>query len=532
MPLSTPTILTGVPILNSADEEQTLRSELRTDLGDYAQEMAPLDEPITVEQYVVTYLPNTWALLKTVKQPFPRTKVFKSFVANCVSDDDLPFTPALLEAVVEREVQRMRIQQAQERFLVQEIPKGEHRVYGDTDLTPYVPVERSMPRSGAFGTVVKVTFARDPTTFYARKEVKLDPEDEDTASWYSEISNLSLLDHQHIVQLVCSYQQNGNAYMIISPYAEASLRDFMEKPNSFDWWTNADSRGKVEVTMNWMNCLTAALVYLHDSYIRHRDIKPANILLHFTDEGVQPLITDFGTSKKFSLSEGSRSKAEAGTEFFFAPEQTRNQPAGRKADVFALGATFSLLVAMLNGLETAAIIRRLRFGTRPGFAGNLTDFVIPFLNTLGEDGVFLRNLSTLCRRMMEQDPQSRLAARDVFRQLTRFLAAENFTIHCDTIPRSPLGSQLALEIVETLEAEPEPADIGNWLQLYKRGDDVVGDYLTQRRESETAVAPLGRQPASASGVAEERREAVTAAAPLEQQAASASGKGKGPRSSR
>ncbi len=83
------------------------------------------------------------------------------------------------------------------------------------------------------------------------------------------------------------------------------------------------------------------IAFAHASGVVHRDLKPENVMVGAFGE---VLVMDWGVAAAF----GSRGDI-AGTRGFMAPEQLRGEPAGRRVDVFALGAILRLLASVPSG---------------------------------------------------------------------------------------------------------------------------------------------------------------------------------------
>ena len=139
--------------------------------------------------------------------------------------------------------------------------------------------------------------------------------------------------------------------------------------------------------------------YAHEHGILHRDIKPGNILL---DAKGEPHLTDFGLARLVeSESTVTRTLEVLGTPSYMAPEQAVGNHAQitGATDVYGLGA---VLYHLLTG--------------QPPFAGGTTYETIKLLlDTEPRPPRLLnskidRDLSTICLKCLEKDPQRRYAS--------------------------------------------------------------------------------------------------------------------------
>jgi serine/threonine protein kinase/tetratricopeptide (TPR) repeat protein len=139
--------------------------------------------------------------------------------------------------------------------------------------------------------------------------------------------------------------------------------------------------------------------YAHEHGILHRDIKPGNILL---DAKGEPQLTDFGLARLVeSESTVTRTLEVLGTPSYMAPEQAagNNTELTAATDVFGLGA---VLYQLLTG--------------HPPFAGGTTYETIKLLLETEPRQLRLwnskvdRDLSTICLKCLEKDPQRRYSS--------------------------------------------------------------------------------------------------------------------------
>jgi len=145
--------------------------------------------------------------------------------------------------------------------------------------------------------------------------------------------------------------------------------------------------------------LARTVHYAHEHGILHRDIKPGNILL---DQKGEPHLTDFGLARLVeSESSVTRTLEVMGTPSYMAPEQAtgENVKLSSATDVYGLGA---VLYQLLTG--------------HPPFAGGTTYETIRLLLDTDPRQPRLwnrkvdRDLSTICLKCLEKDPQRRYAS--------------------------------------------------------------------------------------------------------------------------
>ncbi|KAF1962110.1 kinase-like protein [Byssothecium circinans] len=150
------------------------------------------------------------------------------------------------------------------------------------------------------------------------------------ASLEQEVRIMASLSHRHVVRLHATYTLKNDFAMIMSPKADATLRDYLELN------PRPDQNSPV---YHWFGCLASTFAYLHAQTrkIRHRDVKPTNILV----KGSQIFVSDFGISKDMWDDLTSTSgPVDARSWMYCAPEVAAEDTRGRSSDIFSLGCVF------------------------------------------------------------------------------------------------------------------------------------------------------------------------------------------------
>lgn len=86
--------------------------------------------------------------------------------------------------------------------------------------------------------------------------------------------------------------------------------------------------------------LLEGIAFLHKNKVVHRDLKPGNILIMKDDDGIIPIITDFGLSKAANMGDGSMfsNSFGGGTQRYSSPEQLQGKPLRLNTDLWSYGA--------------------------------------------------------------------------------------------------------------------------------------------------------------------------------------------------
>ncbi len=145
--------------------------------------------------------------------------------------------------------------------------------------------------------------------------------------------------------------------------------------------------------------LARTVHYAHEHGVLHRDIKPGNILL---DAQGEPLLTDFGLARLVeSDSTLTRTLEVMGTPAYMAPEQAAGETKKltKATDIYGLG----------------AVLYRLLTGHPPFLGGTSYETIRLLLETEPRQPRLWnpkidRELSTICLKCLEKDPQKRYSS--------------------------------------------------------------------------------------------------------------------------
>jgi serine/threonine protein kinase len=211
------------------------------------------------------------------------------------------------------------------------------------------------------------------------------------------------LDHPCIVPIHEVGERDGQCYFSMK-FVEGGQLDEVVRHTPISIRQAAELMAKVARTVH----------YAHEHGILHRDIKPGNILLDVKSE---PHLTDFGLARLVeSESTVTRTLEVLGTPSYMAPEQAAGDKAKltRTTDVYGLGAVLYQLLT-----------------SHPPFAGGTTYETIKLLLETEPRQPRLwnskvdRDLSTICRKCLEKDPQRRYSSALVLAEdLERWLKHE------------------------------------------------------------------------------------------------------------
>ncbi|KAM0926868.1 hypothetical protein ACQ4PT_003044 [Festuca glaucescens] len=222
--------------------------------------------------------------------------------------------------------------------------------------------------SGSFGSVYEAI--SDDGFFFAVKEVSLVDQGinakQRIVQLEHEVSLLSRLEHDNIVQYYGTYKEDGNFYIFLELVTQGSLAALYQKYCLQDSQVSAYTRQ----ILNGLN-------YLHQRNVLHRDINCANLLV---DANGLVKLADFGLAKEMSIL--SQARSSKGTVYWMAPEVAKAKPHGPPADIWSLGCT---VLEMLTGkvpypdMEWTHALLKIGRGIPPNIPNTLSEDARDFI---------------------------------------------------------------------------------------------------------------------------------------------------------
>lgn len=203
-----------------------------------------------------------------------------------------------------------------------------------------------------------------------------------------EVSILSGLNHQNIVQIYEQGDEAGRLYMALEYVEGRSLEDMLKKGPM-------DVKTLLRYTMSILD----ALEYAHGNDIVHRDLKPANILI--TGRG-EIKVADFGLARSDNYDTITKTDATLGTPAYMPPEQIIGTRSGGKADLYSLGCILYHCITGVppfHGRDAVQTILK-HLSEQP-----------PAIETLRKD--IPEELAILVSRLLEKSPEDRPSAGEV-----------------------------------------------------------------------------------------------------------------------
>ncbi|MFF8286029.1 serine/threonine-protein kinase [Streptomyces albus] len=180
-----------------------------------------------------------------------------------------------------------------------------------------------------------------------------------------------------------------------------------------------------------------ALAASHADGIVHRDLKPANVLLTEDENGMRPMLTDFGIARLADSPGLTRTQEFVGTPAYVAPESAEGRPQTSAVDIYGAGIMLYELVAgypPFSGDSALAVLHQ-HLAQEPERPGNVPD-----------------PLWTVIERCLRKEPQERPSAENLARGLRT--VADGIGAGA-----TPQAASAALGVGALLAPDPTPAPV-------------------------------------------------------------------------
>ncbi|KAF6998610.1 hypothetical protein CFC21_014717 [Triticum aestivum] len=203
--------------------------------------------------------------------------------------------------------------------------------------------------SGAYGKVYRGVY-KDGKMIAVK--ILYDTPGYDDEQFDKEFHNLTILQHENIVQLVgyCHETQREcvqyDGRMVLADVTKRALcLEYMQN-GSLDKYLSDESKGHGWNTRYIIiKGICNGLKYLHEELkppIYHLGLKPANVLL---DENMIPKIADFGLSRLFGEEKTQITNSPIGTLGYLPAEYINHNIISNKLDIFSLGVVMIKIIA-------------------------------------------------------------------------------------------------------------------------------------------------------------------------------------------
>ncbi|RPA86494.1 hypothetical protein BJ508DRAFT_301856 [Ascobolus immersus RN42] len=225
-----------------------------------------------------------------------KEKIFDVVEASW-DDGDLPLSETTVARLGLGAATEKRFLKKQYEVLVKVLERGDHVDYYGDECVPVEPMDRKQDAANlnikTAPQIDKVSCRKHRERMFLRKRVPLSKLDR-TTSQNSEVSSMhsgvpsiaestfaaeleffKSLSHKHIQTVFASYTQLNYGYVLFTPAADQTLRQFISNtPLAFKSLDKPVRRGTI---LKWMHCLASALNYLHSRDIPYHALSPRSI---------------------------------------------------------------------------------------------------------------------------------------------------------------------------------------------------------------------------------------------------------------
>ena len=229
---------------------------------------------LTYGEWIVTRSPRLFLILHDIGST---DRIF-DLVDRSVDDSDMPFSSNdIVTLGLANASQQKKFYSRQYAYKVRTLHKGDHVDYEENDVVPLESVQRGKGLSNRnekngierFSTG-QVELTRWPISLSAENE----SDKTDLVHYYKRLQELN---HPNLTSIFATYTHQNQAYVLLGPSVEISLESFLEEPpKEFKQMPRSD---QLDLILQWIRCLTAAVGYLHQHGWAHQAIRPSNIFV-------------------------------------------------------------------------------------------------------------------------------------------------------------------------------------------------------------------------------------------------------------
>lgn len=331
-------------------------------------------------------------------------------------------------------------------------------------------------------------------------DIPLDSRDTFNDLFLNEAKAAGRLSHPHIVTVFDAGVSPQGAYIAMELLKGKDLRQLLK-----DGWRPTPAQAALIVRR-----VADALAYAHSKGVVHRDVKPANI---FMIGRTQPRVLDFGIARVAqqrdsrlrnpdSIPTEAPQEVLGGSPYYMAPEQVRQEPVDRRADVYSLG----------------IVLYELLTGERPYDGDTLNAIADAVLNKQAPPPHELnpqvpKVLSEITAKAMLRNREHRThSARALSRELRQWLDTQSPDALRD--PQPPSSRRPVVWAVGGAIAVVAALGLISWRQSVKRAPAIEVPPIASTPAVQTPAAPPAASAVAAAQAASESAVAATAADPV------------------
>ncbi|MCO5172542.1 MAG: protein kinase [Planctomycetes bacterium] len=184
---------------------------------------------------------------------------------------------------------------------------------------------------GGMGKVYRAARVGSLESHYVVKVFSATDDPQAQARFRRECEVMAALDHPNVVKVFAAGEEGTLPYLVLEYVEGPTLQELVEERGKFNW--KSATRAVKQIA--------SALAGAHEQNVIHRDIKPHNILVA---RGGILKVFDFGLAKAMDSKVVSHAGEILGSPAYMAPEQWGDHEVDHRADLYALGVVYYLLL--------------------------------------------------------------------------------------------------------------------------------------------------------------------------------------------